>query len=142
MRLEEWTKGWLKYGYGYWAVARLDQPETVIGFGGVMKKRLTPELFGNNLYFRFSPEVWGQGYAGKLVEAALEHTFTVANQSRVLGLTREHNTASRKTMARAGFEQVGVVVDVSGEALSVLYALEREAYLTRKISLERIHALS
>lgn len=142
-RLEEWQKGWLEHGYGYWTVARLDRPETVIGFGGVMKKQLTPELFDNNLYFRFFPEVWGQGYAGEMVEAALEHTFNAANQTRVLGMTREHNTASRKTMERAGLEQVGVVADVSGAAPSVLYALGREAYLRRKTSSESsTHAVS
>ena len=141
-RLEEWQQGWLEHGYGYWTVALSESPETVIGFGGVMKKQITPELFGNNLYFRLSPKVWGCGYASELVEAALEHTFTAANQTRVLGMTREHNTASRKTMARAGFEQVGVVTDVSGAAPSILYALEREAYLTRKTSESPTHAIS
>lgn len=142
-QLEEWTKGWLGHGYGYWTVALLNKPETVIGFGGVMKKQITPELFDNNLYFRLSPEVWGRGYASELVEAALEHTFNVANQPRVLGITRDHNTASRKTMEKAGFEQVGVIADVSGAAPSLLYALGRGAYSTRKTLLESpTHAVS
>lgn len=142
LRLEEWTKGWLEHGYGYWTVAHLDRPETVSGFGGVMKKQITPELFDNNLYFRFRPEAWGQGYAGELVEVALEHTFKVANQPRVLALTRDHNAASRKTIKKAGFEQMGVIGDVSGAAPSLLYALGREAYSTRKTSESPTHAVS
>ncbi len=124
-----WDAHWRERGYGYWTVSTLDAPEQIIGFGGVMKKTIAAE-YDNNLYFRFSPEAWGRGYAGEMVEAALEHTFNVARQTRVLGITRPHNTAARKTMARAGLEQIAVVDDVSG-APSVLYALERKAYLTR-----------
>ncbi len=126
-----WDAHWRERGYGYWTVCTLDAPEQIIGFGGVMQKQIAPDLCDNNLYFRFSPGAWGRGYASETVAAALEHTFNVARQARVLGITRPHNTASRKTMERAGLEQIAVVDDVSGATPSVLYALEREAYLTR-----------
>ncbi len=125
---ETWDASWLEHGYGYWTVALLREPETVIGFGGVMKKQLGPELFDNNLYFRFRPEAWGQGYAGEVVRAALEHVFNEMTQERVFGSTRVHNTASRKTLERAGFEYSGTVKDVAGEEPSVLYRLERSAF--------------
>lgn len=130
-RLAEWQRGWLEHGYGYWTVARLDRPETVVGFGGVMKKQITPELFDNNLYFRFRPEAWGQGYAGELVEAALKHTFGELAQEHIFGMTRPNNTASRKTLERAGFRYFSTAEateDVESDEPSVLYVLERQAF--------------
>ena len=32
--LTTWQQAWQERGYGYWTIARLDDPETVIGFGG------------------------------------------------------------------------------------------------------------
>lgn len=123
-----WDEHLHKYGYGYWTVARLDTPETVIGFGGVMKKQITPELFDTNLYFRFRPETWGQGYAGEMVEAALECAFNVWSQEHVVGYTRAHNAASCRTLEHAGFRRVGTISDVAGEAPSLLYKLERDQF--------------
>lgn len=57
--LATWRQAGQEKGYGYWTVARLDDPKTVIGFGGVMNKRIGPELQGDNRYFRFRPEAWG-----------------------------------------------------------------------------------
>ena len=33
--LETWLKHWQANGFGYWAAARKETPETVIGFGGL-----------------------------------------------------------------------------------------------------------
>ena len=124
--LRVWDAYWLEYGYGYWTVTLLSEPKTVIGFGGVMKKQLGPELSDNNLYFRFRPEVWGRGYAGEMVSAALAHTFDKMGQERVFGSTRISNTASRKTLKRTGFKLIGTVKDVPDREPSVLYRLERQ----------------
>ena len=123
-----WDTHWCEHGYGYCTVFLLNEPETVIGFGGVMKKQIGPELFDSNLYFRFRPEAWGQGYAAEMVRAALEHTFNEMAQERVFGSTRVHNTASRKTLERASFKYSGTVEDVTGGAPSTLYRLERSAF--------------
>ena len=132
---EDWEQSWLEYNYGYWTVLRLNAPERVVGFGGVMKKQLTPRLFDNNLYFRFRPEAWGQGYAGEMVSAALEHTFNTMGQGRVFGITRPNNTASRKTLERAGFSYFSIAEateDVEGDEPSVLYRLEYATFQQRQ----------
>ena len=129
--LKTWDASWLEHSYGYWTVTLLCEPETVIGFGGVMKKQIGPELFDNNLYFRFRPEAWGQGYAGEMVRAALEHVFNKLGQEHVFGITRLNNTASRKTLERAGLELTGTVEDVPGREPSVLYRLERQQFQKR-----------
>lgn len=130
--LETWQKHWLEQGYGYWAVTRLEAPETAIGFGGVMKKQITSELYDNNLYFRFRPDAWGQGYASEMVEAALAATFTRWAQPRVLAFTRPHNVPSQKTLERAGFRPIKTVNDVPGDTPSLLYRLERQQFVERR----------
>lgn len=135
-RFEVWKHSWLAYDYGYWTVVRLDAPETVIGFGGVMQKQITPELRDNNLYFRFRPETWGQGYASEMVGATLVHTFGTLGQERIFGITRPSNTASRKTLERAGFRYLRTAEateDIKGDELSVLYLLERQTFNQRQI---------
>lgn len=130
-----WNTRWLEYNYDYWTVTLLNAPETVIGFGGVMKKQMTPELFDNNLYFRFRPETWGQGYAGEMVEAALTYTFGALGQERIFGITRPDNTASRKTLERAGFSYFSTAEateDVEGDDPSVLYSLGHAAFQRRQ----------
>ena len=127
-----WQQAWQEQGYGYWAVFGLDAPETVIGFGGVMNKTIGPGLQGDNLYFRFRPEVWGQGYAGEMVDAALETAFTVWSLERVFGVARETNAASQRALERAGLERIGAIDDVPGAAPSVLYGLERSRFDERR----------
>lgn len=130
--LTTWRQAWQKQGYGYWTVARLDDPHTIIGFGGVMRKQIGPELQDSNLYFRFRPEVWGQGYAGEMAGAALETAFTVWSLARVFGVARETNMASRRALEHAGLELVGTINDVPGAAPSVLYGLERSRFDERR----------
>ena len=97
-----------------------------------MNKPIGPELQDNNLYFRFRPEVWGQGYAGEMVSAALETAFTVWSLERVFGITRDTNTASRRALERAGLTFIGTIDDVPGAALSVLYGPERSRFDERR----------
>ncbi len=125
--LRDWEQRWLEYNYGYWTVNSA-VPERVIGFGGVMKTQIAPGFFDNNVYFRFRPEVWGQSYASEMVSAALERTFNEMAQKHVFGVARSYNTASRKTLERTGFELVGTVEDIAGDAPSVLYSLRRSAF--------------
>lgn len=101
----------------------------VIGFGGVTKKQIAPELCDNNLYFRFLPEVWGQGYAGEMVRAALETAFLTWSLAHVYGMTRTTNSASQRVLERTGFGLIGGVNDVPGGPPSLLYQLKRESFI-------------
>lgn len=129
--LAAWRRNWQEHGYGYWAVTLSHEPETVIGFGGVMKKRVLPELYDNNLYFRLRPDAWGQGYASELVRAALEAAFLTWSLAHIYGVTRATNTASQRTLERAGFECVGTVDDVPENPPSLLYRLTGQAFVGR-----------
>ncbi|MFB4158891.1 GNAT family N-acetyltransferase [Geomicrobium sp. JSM 1781026] len=68
--LHTWRNNWHESGFGYWAVVESFTSE-IIGFGGIRKENWqgSPIL---NLYYRFSPHVWGRGYAQEMAETALD----------------------------------------------------------------------
>ena len=72
--LDHWLEQWATQGYGWWAVARSEQPERIIGFGGVAPLNYLTER-RINLGYRFAVEAWGQGFATQLGRDALAQAF-------------------------------------------------------------------
>lgn len=68
-RLQEWQHHWACDGFGYWSILLPDHPE-IIGFGGLHRIRLADQEV-LNLYYRFSTDSWGQGYATELAHTAI-----------------------------------------------------------------------
>jgi [ribosomal protein S5]-alanine N-acetyltransferase len=106
--LARWDTHWLSHGFGQWTVSTQAQPTQVIGFGG-----LTYRAYGKdqklNLGYRFSPNVWGHGYATELANAALKIAFEELHLQEVFALIRPANTASIRVVAKLGMEQIGVL---------------------------------
>ncbi|WP_017904458.1 GNAT family N-acetyltransferase [Pseudomonas asplenii] len=127
--LFNWVEHWKNKGFGYWAVCDRDQPEQVLGFGG-----LQDAVFGSrnglNLYFRFAVAAWGKGYASEMVEAALDLAFRQLARNEVIGLVRPDNLPSRRTLERARMIVDGQLDDVPGQPHSLLYSLSAERYLS------------
>lgn len=98
--LQEWLIEWQDYGYGYWAVS-LAHKEEVIGFGGIslMHWRDREAL---NLYYRFTPNAWGQGYASEMAQTAVSLAQTYLPQLPVIARIRDVNVASKRVAERAG----------------------------------------
>lgn len=97
----EFVLDWTKHGMGYWAV---EYEGMVVGVAGVR-----PFLFQGrdcwNLYYRFSPAVWGRGLA---VESALEAVAVAeALQPRrpVVARTRPANSAAVRVAEGAGLDR-------------------------------------
>ena len=98
-RLEDWLAHWDEHGFGYGAVE--DADGVVIGFSGVR----TEVWLGRpvlNLYYRFTPEVWGRGIASAVAAHAIAHAAAHSPDRPVLAYTTEDNTASQRTALAAG----------------------------------------
>ncbi|MDN3922212.1 GNAT family N-acetyltransferase [Roseateles violae] len=120
--LQGWLAHWQARGFGYWAIARREQPEQLIGFGGVMQRSLGG-IAGLHLYFRFLPQHWGQGLASEMAQQALELAFASLHAPSVLAVVLPANTPSRKTLERIGMLLKSSLADVPGQAPSLVYEL-------------------
>ena len=98
--LQGCLRDWETSGFGYWAVT-FRQEEKIIGFGGV-EHRVWRERDVLNLYYRFTPSAWGQGYATELARTAVSLARTYLPQWPVVARTRANNIPSIQTAERAG----------------------------------------
>ena len=118
---------WAEHGYGHWAVERTGDPGRVIGFGGVMRlpRRDGTEVL--NLYYRFEPDAWGQGYATEVALAAVELARSLGTGLLVQARTRPANEAAQRVALRAGLERRS---DLDADGF-VYFALPREGGAAR-----------
>ncbi len=106
-RLEQWIEHWDKHGFGYSVVhtlesgANADKRGTVVGFTGVQHSTWLqrPVL---NLYYRYTPEHWGRGYATEGARHVVSWARTHRRELAVLAYTTADNTGSQRTAAAAG----------------------------------------
>ena len=117
---------WQQYGFGQWAIAVRDAPDTVIGFGGVAYRQYLDEE-RLNLGYRFAAESWGQGYATELGAAALRLAFEDLAKPEVFALVRPDNLASTRVLEKLGMQRSGDLDDVPGQARSLVYRIQRAA---------------
>ncbi len=82
----------------------LRMQEQVLGFGG-MKHMLWRERDVLNLYYRFTPSVWGQGYASELARTALDLAQAHLPPWPIVAITRASNIASQRTAAHIGLRR-------------------------------------
>ncbi|WP_339184171.1 GNAT family N-acetyltransferase [Oceanobacillus sp. FSL W7-1293] len=99
-KIELWNKDWITHGYGYWMISERKGSD-VIGIGGVRNINWQGrEVL--NLYYRFSPKVWGRGYAAEVarysVYLAREHLSELPIISRV----RPSNIPSLRVAEKSG----------------------------------------
>jgi RimJ/RimL family protein N-acetyltransferase len=110
---------WERDGLGYW-MARLDGQ--VVGTGGSAIRVGTAWW---NLYYRFTPAVWGRGLAAELVTAALDAAHQVRPDLPVIAYMVEHNVQSRGRAERSGLSLVWRGPDVGNpdpDAVRLVYA--------------------
>ena len=98
--LQEWLSYWQDNGYGYWTVT-LPSVKEVIGFGGVrhMNWRNRDVL---NLYYRFTPSAWGQGYATEMAQTAVSLAQTHLPHLPIVARIRDENIPSKRVAERVG----------------------------------------
>lgn len=89
-----------EHGIGYWFVSTLDSPQ-VIGVSGVRVMEWSGKQV-LNLYYRYGPEVWGQGYATELASQALQVAHEHLPELPVIARVRPNNFSSRQVAERVG----------------------------------------
>lgn len=117
-----WLTHWNHYGFGPWAIARLTQPQQIVGFGGLSIKRVG-HLEMNNLGYRFAPEAWGQGLATEFSLRAIAYGFSHLRLDTITAMVRENHLVSQRVLLKSGLQFVGKVDDVPGTPVSLMYSL-------------------
>lgn len=104
--LDLWRQHWRQDGFGYWVV-RGPEDGRILGFGGV--RPVTQDEDFLNLYYRFRPSAWGNGYATELGRAALDLAAKAAPGMPVVALIRPRNAPSIRVAQRLGMRLEGEV---------------------------------
>ncbi|SEA21204.1 GNAT family N-acetyltransferase [Microbulbifer marinus] len=94
-----------KYGWGFWAVERLED-EKFIGFVGI--KHVTDDMpFAPavEIGWRLGTEYWGQGYATEAARASLRVAFEQLELPEVVSFTPLTNLRSQAVMERLGMRR-------------------------------------
>ncbi len=118
--LARWLGHWTRFGLGPWAIAPLQSPDIVVGFGGLDFRNYGEDV-RLNLGFRFAAEAWGHGYATELGRASFRVAFNELGQPAVFGLVRPDNLASIHVLEKLGMTREGVLDDVPPKAPSLVY---------------------
>lgn len=110
--VSRWVRHWDERGFGYWCV-REGGSATVVGYCGVksMVARGQPVL---NLIYRFTPQVWGRGYASEAARAVVSWAVAAQPEATILARVRPDNHASRRVAVKAGLRR-DPALDESGQ---------------------------
>lgn len=106
---------WDSDGLSYWLVRVGD---AVVGIGGVQRQST-----GNwNLYYRFAPSAWGNGYATELGRAAIAAARSVDDGMPVIAWISPDNPESIAVAERLGLHRSGMHPDPSDGRMRIAFA--------------------
>jgi [ribosomal protein S5]-alanine N-acetyltransferase len=128
-QLQAWLAHWQSRGFGHWAIAEREQPETLIGFGGLMHRSVAGHG-GLYLYYRITPQAWGRGLASEMAQYAFEQAFEQHHESTVVAAVLPSNAPTRKTLECLGLRMKGTLADGPGSAAALLYELRADRWAT------------
>ncbi|MGM8932891.1 GNAT family N-acetyltransferase [Salinicola halophyticus] len=121
--LNRWREHWQNHGFGVWAIEEKAKPGIVIGFGGLGWAEEEGWGWIVNLGYRFSPAVWGKGYATEMGQGAIDFATERLAVEALYGLVRPQHEKSLHVLRKLGFGEVGTLEDTPGEPASLV--LER-----------------
>lgn len=128
-QLQGWIHHWQTRGFGHWAIAERDAPDTLIGFGGLMHRSVAGHA-GLYLYYRITPQAWGRGLASEMAQYAMSQAFEQHHESAVVAAVLPSNAPTRKTLEGLGLRLKGTLADGPGSAAALLYELSAERWAT------------
>lgn len=121
--LSEWIAHWQAHDFGPWMISLYGAPEQLIGCGGLSLRDFAGECLPN-LWYRFDPAVWGQGYASEFVQAALKHFQDLHRYREVHALVLPKNVASIRVLEKSGLQAYGELSGKNGADASLRYRLQ------------------
>jgi len=128
-QLQTWLAHWQTHGFGHWAIAERDQPDSLIGFGGLMHRSVAGHA-GLYLYYRITPQAWGRGLASEMAQYAFEQAFDQRREGAVVAAVLPNNAPTRKTLEGLGLRPKGSLADGPGSAAALLYELRADRWAT------------
>lgn len=132
--MRTWCDHWQNYGFGHWAISTIENPEAVLGFGGLLLKGYSDDdALRLNLGFRFEPSAWGKGYATELGNAALYTAFRLLNFETVFARVRTNNTASLRVLQKLNMHMSGALDEVPGKEASLIYQMSATEFLEPEV---------
>jgi RimJ/RimL family protein N-acetyltransferase len=134
--LEAQIGEWADLGFGCWVV-RTVADGRMVGYVGLSVPTFLPEILpAVEVGWRFSPSVWGRGYATEGATAALDEAFGTLVLDRVCSLPQAENPSSARVADRLGMtmlREVSVPANQRrGEVTALLYNIERDDWLRRR----------
>lgn len=120
---------WEAHGFGHWAIAERTRPDTLIGFGGLMRRSVAGHA-GLHLYYRITPQAWGRGLASEMAQFAFEQAFGQRRELSVVAAVLPSNAPTRKTLEGLGLRLKGTLADGPGSAAALLYELTAERWVS------------
>lgn len=127
-QLQSWITHWQTRGFGHWAIAEREKPDTLIGFGGLMHRSVMGHA-GLYLYYRITPQAWGRGLASEMAQYAMTQAFDQRHEAAVLAAVLPSNAPTRKTLEGLGLRPKGTLAD-AGSAAALLYELTADRWAT------------
>lgn len=126
-QLQAWIEHWQAHGFGHWAIAPREQPDQLIGFGGLMHRSVAghPGLY---LYYRITPQAWGRGLASEMALHAFAQAFEQRQEEAIVAAVLPSNAPTRKTLEGLGLRLKGTLSDGPGSAAALLYELTAERW--------------
>ncbi len=128
-QLKCWIAHWQSYGFGHWAIAEREQPERLIGFGGLMHRSVAGHT-GLYLYYRITPQAWGRGLASEMSQYAICQAFEQRQEGAIIAAVLPNNAPTRKTLEGLGLRLKGSLADGPGSAAALLYELGADRWAT------------
>ncbi|MFN3861198.1 MAG: GNAT family N-acetyltransferase [Roseateles sp.] len=128
-QLHAWLDHWQTRGFGHWAIAEREQPDQIIGFGGLMHRSVAGHA-GLLLYYRITPRAWGRGLASEMAQHAFAQAFEQRGEPAVVAAVLPNNAPTRKTLDGLGLRPKGTLADGPGSAAALLYELTADRWAT------------
>lgn len=128
-QLRGWINHWEAHGFGHWAIATREQPDSLIGFGGLMHRSVAGHT-GLFLYYRITPQAWGRGLASEMALHGFEQAFVQRREAAVVAAVLPHNAPTRKTLEGLGLRLTGTLPYGTGVS-ALLYELTQDRWASQ-----------